>query len=121
VEKAIELLQDLKLDIHNLYVDRYSVALKDEAIKLVNTIIHELKSVPRWETPEQWEKRMGEKYPDRAPVWCADNDNPADPWFLDYYENAVDDERYYIICAVEGLVPPDDWRPEESPAKERPE
>jgi hypothetical protein len=79
----------------------------DEVARLV------LGGKPRWETPEQWKKRTGEKYPDKAPVWCADNDNPADPWFLDYYKNAVDDERYYIICAVEGLVLPDDWRPEE--------
>jgi hypothetical protein len=56
---------------------------------------------------------INKEYPDKAPVWCADNDDPADPWFLDYYENAVDDERRFIICAVGGLVPPpDDWRPE---------
>ena len=85
----------------------------ENAMNQLEEVMDILEAPPRWETPEQREKRTGDKYPDRAPVWCADNDDPADPWFLDYYENAVEDERYYIICAVGGLVPPDGWRPEE--------
>jgi hypothetical protein len=117
VKKAIELLERAEGAIMLATAgkpDSSDLELCTEAINYINDAMAELKSSPRWETPEQWEKRTGDKYPDKAPVWCADNDVPADPWFLEYHENAVDDERYYIICAVGGLVPPDSWRPEKT-------
>jgi hypothetical protein len=112
VKKVIEVLESLRGNLLCINAAGVSERRRRKAIGLVDEAIAILKSLPRWETPEQWEKRTGEKYPDRAPVWCIDNDDPADPWFLDYHENAVEDEQYYIICAVGGLVPPNDWKPE---------
>jgi hypothetical protein len=113
VKKAIELLRDLKLDIHNLLVDKHSVLLKDGAIKLVGAIINELQSPPRWETPEQYRERTKEAWPDNGAVYWKWADDDA--WTIGKYSVIRDgDDPFgvWVICATEAGPPPDGWRPE---------
>jgi hypothetical protein len=73
---------------------------------------------PRWETPEQWEKRTGEAWPDKGPVYyrCS----RTDYWVVSSFEDARRDIVMSplvltadIICAAEAGPPPSGWRPEE--------
>jgi hypothetical protein len=83
----------------------------------------EAESKPRWETPEQREKRTGEKYPDGALVWSVSKyaiiEKPTKynrlHWWVGIYKEAKDNKVVEIIlCAYNHLgPPPDDWRPEE--------
>ena len=66
----------------------------------------------KWPTPEQFREEYGEEYPDDGAVYYIGSDDPRDRWQLDYYDNAIDDERYVIVCACAPWgCPPADWRP----------
>jgi hypothetical protein len=80
---------------------------------LIAGAVADLKA-PRWETPEQREKRTGEPWPDDWAVYAL-------------YETAAGEERFWaaeeycysrngkskcIVCATEAGPPPDDWDPE---------
>ncbi|MDR2094304.1 MAG: hypothetical protein LBP76_02150, partial [Treponema sp.] len=91
-------------------------------IESVEKAIAELKSPPRWETPEQWKERTGAELPDDFPVWerCVSRYD-REPWSLATYDEAKDNidvhkeyehSRIEIICATEAGCPPDDWAPE---------
>jgi hypothetical protein len=82
--------------------------------------------LPRWETPEQREKRTGEAWPDNGAVRAL---NPDDEWELMEYWRAKqlqqdlarldkdfgdEPEGLLIVCdRGEAGPPPDEWRPEE--------
>jgi hypothetical protein len=82
--------------------------------------IAELKALPRWETPEQREKRTGEAWPDDWAVYALYEDNDGQrQWFWGGYGKERDKtgrkskNPIAIVCATEAGPPPDDWRPEE--------
>lgn len=67
----------------------------------------------KWPTPEQYREEYGEDYPDDGAVYYIDSDDPRDTWELDILANAIEDERYAIVCCVTPWgKPPDNWRPE---------
>jgi len=88
--------------------------------------------LPDYETPEQYEKRTGNEWPDDAPVWYRHLYNDIDPetkqrtginkytrWLLNDYHKARQSKimcglgnRDQIICCQSPVPPPDDWRPE---------
>jgi hypothetical protein len=101
----------------------------------INSALDLLQS-PRWETPEQWEKRTGEKWPDdwavywryseifayKAKEWIPGKELVPVyyAWDLEFYgplkekySSEIYDDRIDIVCATEAGPPPDDWKPEE--------
>jgi hypothetical protein len=130
MKKAIDLIDAAKgkvydIDYDDSYRDRNEV-VRDECIDLLDEAIAELKN-PRWETPEQWEKRTGNKYPEDAAVRIFYS--PEHGWDLMEYWRAkqleqdlarldkdfdVDPKLIPIVCdcGVDG-PPPYGWKPEE--------
>jgi hypothetical protein len=116
MKQAIEQLEQAKLFIQNIetrgnhaYLDR------ENAKACVERAIARLKDSLCWETPEQREKRTGEKWPKKGAVYyrvyklyASDFDGA---WGVCRYETA---QRYRDICVVatEAGPPPDDWVPE---------
>jgi len=78
-----------------------------------------LVKLPDFETPEQYEKRTGAEYGDDWLVWVNDMPNDPQGWRVDYYKNALDDQRYQIVCVQSPEPPPDDWRPENTQGDNR--
>jgi RimJ/RimL family protein N-acetyltransferase len=79
----------------------------------INEVMAELKAPPRWETPEQWEKRTGEAWPDNGAVYFKMSHLGDDvEWGVCRLVSA---RRDHDICAVatEAGPPPDGWKPEE--------
>jgi hypothetical protein len=80
--------------------------------------LEELKCVPVYETVKAWEERTGKQYPDTAPVWLIQRDNPMDRYALWHYGHLkkllAADSDWLCIVATEVGAPPDNWRPEEA-------
>jgi len=72
-----------------------------------------LLQIPDYETPEQYEKRTGEAYPDNGLVW-AFNLIHGDMWISSsYYMIKSLSRRNLIIVVADPPVPPHkSWRPE---------
>jgi hypothetical protein len=121
VKKAIELLYEAKKYIGKSFyasspyqnIAKYETFYNTkEAEKLVSEAIVEL-TTPRWETPEQREKRTGEKWPDDAAVYALVELLHGELlWEIMSYKTAIISANY-IICATEAGPPPDGWKPEE--------
>jgi hypothetical protein len=87
-----------------------------EAAYMANRLIQEaiaLLKAPRWETPEQYEKRTGEKWPDDWAVYALyeDNDGNRD-WFCGTHHceqkkkiKIKNKNPLMIICATEAGPP----------------
>ena len=77
---------------------------------------HELIPIPEHETPEQYEKRTGNKWPEQGAVWFRLDYGETLPdggaWGVCRYITAVQMEREIVVCAQSPEMPPDDWRPE---------
>jgi hypothetical protein len=76
-------------------------------------------AVPDFETPEQYENRTKECWPDNAPVWYrpAGIDNAPYGWECARYEVArmeadFSTRKFEFVCAQGPEAPPDGWRPE---------
>jgi hypothetical protein len=78
----------------------------------------EAESKPRWETPEQYEKRTGEAWPNDWAVYALTELG----WIAMSYKLAKMKSHYddgflgfvtAIVCAAEAGSPPDGWEPEE--------
>jgi hypothetical protein len=74
---------------------------------------------PRWETPEQREKRTGKPWPDNWAVYERYEDNDGGrKWYCESYDYAKKNskkrkrELKYVVCATESGPPPDNWEPE---------
>ncbi|MCL2174448.1 MAG: hypothetical protein FWB73_00235 [Treponema sp.] len=64
----------------------------------------------KYPTPEQFKEEYGEEW--TGAVYYIDGDDPNDTWELDCIENAIEDERCYIVCACTPFgIPPKEWRP----------
>jgi hypothetical protein len=126
MKKVIEKLESAKGGIEEAQEFLSRETIKDMLI-VVNGIIEEaiayLKSPPRWETTEQYEKRTGEKWPDNGAVFTRLK-NKHDDWDVHFYgrhKQSVDFiermggtvQPLYIVCATEAGLPPDDWKPED--------
>jgi hypothetical protein len=124
MKKAIEKLEQVKSFLDGRYRFGLDEGVDNKPLKerigLLAEAIAELKAPPRWETPEQWKKRMGEPWPDDWPVWCiSDEEEPE--WRGHSYRKAKKIDRVndtLIICAnFDGPLPPDGWRPEEGESR----
>jgi hypothetical protein len=116
MKKAVELLKVIVVGIYAADITSESKAESVlENIRLsIREVLELLESPPRWETPEQWEKRTGEKWPDKGPVWERFIWWPEPPvysWNLKEHWLAKPEERI-VVCATEAEPPPDEWRPE---------
>jgi hypothetical protein len=122
MKKAVELL---KVIVDGIYAADITSESKAESVLenihlSILKVLELLESPPRWETPEQWEKRTEEKYPDYAPVYFRGRYGFAktwNRWKLGSFEEAIWVSDYWkdefqIICATEAGPPPDGWRPE---------
>jgi hypothetical protein len=87
----------------------------DEAIGLIQGAITKLQETPRRETPEQWEKRTGEEWPDDWAVYALYETAAGEErfWAANEYCYARDGVSKCIVCATEAGKPPDGWEPEE--------
>jgi hypothetical protein len=96
----------------NLFTE--AISYLNEAISYLNEAIAELKTPPRWETPERWKERTGKEWPNNAAVSYSTSDHG---WYADTYSLArilSMTSSVQIICATEAGPPPDDWKPEEA-------
>jgi hypothetical protein len=73
---------------------------------------------PRWETPEQYEKRTGETWPDDWAVYALyENNDGEKQWFWGGYEKERDKtgrrnkNPVAIVCATEAGPPPENFKP----------
>jgi hypothetical protein len=91
----------------------------------IRQAIAELKTKPRWETPEQRLKRTGEAWPEDWAVYAVYEDNDGKKkWFSGCYCRERERMRKgkipeMIVCATEAGPPPDDWRPMEKEVIDR--
>jgi hypothetical protein len=127
MKKAIELLETAKLDLIKFSRDHSRIILAMSALSNIEEALYDLRLRPRWETPEQREKRTGEAWPDNAPayfnLWFLTKDSKYTPgiWQLMELGKARKEvERLTsleiktaIVCATEAGPPPDGWKPEE--------
>jgi hypothetical protein len=130
MKKAIELLKQVKHKLRQVKVknDDFSAGWLGLAEKSLDEAIKELEATPRWETPEQWEKRTGEPWPDNGAVYYRDrgwHDAGQTGWCLwrvmSHKEavkkphepncSGVSTADFQIICATEAGKPPDECRP----------
>jgi hypothetical protein len=125
VKKVIELLEEALKKAKFAQYYSPTPRMLDTTINLIQETIALLKALPRWETPEQWEKRNGRKYQNKGPVWfrhtCKNYRGEQEfiAWFLKEYKDARDDYDFHlpdykqIVVATEAGPPPKDWKPEE--------
>jgi hypothetical protein len=73
---------------------------------------YELITIPDYETPEQYEKRTGEKYSDTGQVWCKIKGR-KEYWPFRLSEVQTNDVDGKILIADPPFPPPDDWKPKE--------
>jgi hypothetical protein len=118
MKKAIELLERAKAELVILrYKGGWITPCKfiRAAFNYINEAIALLRS-PRWETPEQYEKRTGEKLSDNAPVWFKLSSWKS--WNILLYKEVPTgkpkkSKGEKIIVIVHDIeMPPDDWKPE---------
>jgi hypothetical protein len=73
--------------------------------------------VPDHETPEQYQKRTGEPWPDNGAVYARACVSSAGHWckwgVTAFWKAEWTMYETQIICATEAGPPPDDWRPME--------
>jgi len=72
--------------------------------------------IPNYETPEQYEKRTGEKFPDNRLVWYKTEDDIKNGYrWKDWtYGYAKDIKAKYIVVAEPPIEPPLEWEPKET-------
>jgi hypothetical protein len=116
MKKVIELLETAKLDLIKFSRDHLKGSLAMAALSNIEEVLYDLRVRPRWETPEQWERRTGEKWPDDWATYVR----------LIFAKAGWDPYRYVtakllqlshpgtiIVIATESGPPPNNWRPEE--------
>jgi hypothetical protein len=117
MEKVVDLLKRIKIDLDTHCITWHTLELLDRAITELKT--------PCWYTPEQWEAEMWKAYPDDAAVRIL---NPDGEWELMEYWRAKqleqdlarldkdfgdEPEDMLIVCdRGEAGPPPKDWKPE---------
>jgi hypothetical protein len=89
--------------------------LLDVALDDIVDTITILQTQPRFETPEQYNKRTGKPWPDTWPVFFEYREN-TNQYYVDKLEK-IKNERVLKIGRVcvftEAGPPPDDWKPKE--------
>jgi hypothetical protein len=120
MKKVIELL-DKARDMVIELADGENFEKIDELHNVLDSIKAELKAPPRWETPEQREKRTGKAWQDKWAVYVYVIDWPPmmtvwKHWKVMPYGKAKTyiprkDFEVCIVCATEAGPPPDNWRP----------
>jgi hypothetical protein len=112
ITKALELLDSSSCS-HRDSIEKNLA----EAIDILRGITS--KQAPRWETPEQWEKRTGEPLPDDWAVYERYETNDGErQWHCESYDYAKHNikkrkkDPKFVVCATEFGPPPVDWKPE---------
>jgi hypothetical protein len=107
MKKAIELLESIRKELSAGSSAKSRSVSYDylyKALKKIDHLIAELKAPLRWETPEQYEKRNGEKWPDDWAVYCFMFDGQG--WVVGDYKWAKEFHTgEIIICATEAGPP----------------
>jgi hypothetical protein len=123
MKTAIELLKQADWKIGTVVVhDSGSAKRRKEAETLVRQAVGKLEGRPKWETPEQYEKRTGKKWPDDWAVYALYEDNGGSlKWFAQsrgFTEKQIKRNKSgsgikMMVCATEAGPPPDEWGMEE--------
>jgi hypothetical protein len=71
---------------------------------------YELKPIPDWETPADYEKRTGKPFNDNGLVWVKYGKDFWEVAHYGAYKNA--DCFWKVVIADPPVPPPYDWRPE---------
>jgi hypothetical protein len=119
VKQVIELLKDTLISLG--WATSGNLAAAQNAYNQVKRAL-EILDAPCWETPEKWEKRTGEPWPENGAVYTRSK-NKIEPWDVTLWgkhKQAIsfiermgyDPHKPLVICATEAGPPPDDWRPE---------
>jgi hypothetical protein len=69
--------------------------------------------LPRWETPDQWEKRTGKAWPEDWAVWSITTDGILEITTMGEEEVRKTWGNHFYAIPTEAGPPPEDWRPEE--------
>jgi hypothetical protein len=113
MKKAIELLKSAKNEFACVIPDcegcRGSL---NTGLDLLDEALAELEAPPRWETPDQWEKRTGKAWPEDWPVWDITDGMIGISTMAEEEERKTWGNHIYVI-ATEAGPPPKSWRPEE--------
>jgi hypothetical protein len=80
---------------------------------IIKEVLEDLKT-HRWETPEQYEQRTREKWPDDWPVWSITTDGILEITTMGEEEIRKTWGNHIYVIATEAGPPPDGWRPEEN-------
>jgi len=79
--------------------------------------VRSLVKIPDYETPTQYEKRTGKKWPDNGAVWFKHRDGKpffdSGIWGVCRYVTSKETGDKVIICAHTPEPPPDEWEPSE--------
>jgi hypothetical protein len=99
--------------------------MKQEIKDTIGILSHNLKPIPKWETPEQYFERTLMEWPDDSAVYIKwynkKNIHLKNHWacmrysLAKYYvrKKVHGDGTIHIIRAGEAGIPPNDWEPEE--------
>jgi hypothetical protein len=113
MKKAIELLGQARHQLGDIVGATILDANRKSTVKdCINKALSILQA-PRWETPEQREKRTGEPWPDNWPVFFEYGEN-TNYWQIERFGRVKNERVLKIgrICVfTEFGPPPDDWEP----------
>jgi hypothetical protein len=116
LESALDALDSIHLDMPH----RFDNLIQDDVHNSIKLAIAELKAPPRWETPEQRERRTGEKWPDNWAVYVKNITlMDEEGWYAWGYglwkktDKSNSKCRFAVVCANNDFgPPPDDWQPD---------
>jgi hypothetical protein len=119
MKKAIELLGQARHQLGDIVGATILDASRKSAVKNYIDKALSILQAPRWETPEQREKRTGEPLPDDWAVYERYETNDGErQWHCESYDYAKRNskkrkkEPKFVVCATEFGPPPADWEPE---------
>jgi hypothetical protein len=117
MKKAIKKLEQVKSFLNGRYRFGIGEGVDNKPLKkkigLLAEVIAELKAGPRWETPEQYEKRTGEEWPLDWPIWYITKDEILGITTIGEEEVRKPWGNNIYVIATEAGPPPFGWRPEE--------
>jgi hypothetical protein len=101
------------------YCENCKSVFEPGVLKMINGVYHcsmckkQMKRIPYWETPQQYEQRTGEEFSNEGAVWFRPKNGSADfVWGICRYITAKKCGDRDIVVADPPVPPPDGWKPE---------
>jgi hypothetical protein len=100
-----------------LLIFAYDPEHRDEQVITYEIQGKNIKQASRWETPERYEKRTGEPWPDDGAVYARIRRTTGEWSRWDVFKFGCAKANMFnaqIVCATEAGPPPHYWKPEEN-------